>query len=277
MNDQECVRFLQWALPQLRMRWAGFRKVRGQVRKRLNRRIKQLGLPHSLAYEAYLKQHPDEWPILERMCRVTISRFFRDRGFFAALESAVLPALASAVAESDEKILRCWSAGCASGEEAYSVSLLWHCGIASDWTGVAMEITATDVDPLLLRRATRACYSAAGVREVPIGWLNRAFTPMGDEYCLKEEYRPTVRFTEQNIRGDPPPGPFHLILCRNLVFTYFDEGLQRQILAAMTDVLHDGGALAVGLHESLPAGVPGFSPWDPALPIYRKETVSPGP
>lgn len=276
MNDQECIQFLQWALPQLRMRWAGFRKVRGQVRKRLNRRIKHLGLPHSLAYEAYLKQHPDEWPILERICRVTISRFFRDRGFFAGLESTVLPALASAVEESGEKILRCWSAGCASGEEAYSVSLLWHCGIASDWPGVAMEITATDVDPLLLRRATRACYTSASVSGVPADWLSRAFTQRRDEYCLTPQFRDTVRLVQLDIRLHPPPGPFHLILCRNLVFTYFDEGLQREILAAMTPVLCNGGALAVGLHESLPAGVPGFSPWNPALPIYRKETVSPG-
>ncbi len=277
MNDRDCVQFLQWALPQLRMRWPGFRKVRRQVCKRIDRRIKELGLCRLLSYQEYLKQHPDEWPILERMCRVTISRFFRDRGFFAALESEVLPALARRIHESGEKILRCWSAGCASGEEAYSLSLIWPCRIASDWPGLAMEVIATDVDPVLVQRAKRACYTGSSVKGVPADWLSSAFIQRGDDYCLKPEFRETVFFMDQDIRLHRPPGPFHLILCRNLVFTYFDEGLQREILAGMTRVLCDGGALAVGVHESLPAGVPGFSAWQPGLPLYRKETAAPGP
>lgn len=277
MNDRDCVQFLQWALPQLRMRWPGFRRVRGQVGKRINRRIQELGLPHLSAYQEYLQKHPDEWPILARMCRVTISRFFRDRGFFAALETMVLPALARLVHESGGRIVRCWSAGCASGEEAYSVSLIWNCRIASDWPGLELEVTATDVDPVLLQRAKRACYSSSSVKEVPTDWLSRAFTRSGADYCLKPEFRDPVRFMDQDICLHHPPGPFHLILCRNLVFTYFDEGLQREILAAMARVLCHGGALAVGVHESLPADEFGFSPWKPGLPLYRKETDSPGP
>ena len=273
MNDQVCVQFLQRVLPRLRMRWPGFRKVRGQVCKRINRRIQELGLSHICSYEAYLERNSDEWPILERMCRVTISRFFRDRGFFAVLASTVLPDLARTAHESGETSLRCWSAGCASGEEAYSVALLWHYQIAAAWPAVALEITATDVDPVLLDRAVRACYPSTSVKEVPVDWLNRAFTPRGDETCLTEKFRDKVRFMEQDLRQDLPPGPFHLILCRNLVFTYFDTGLQREVLTAMTGVLRDGGALAVGLHESLPAHVPGFSPWSSAPSIYRKETA----
>ena len=277
MNDLDCIQFLQWALPQLRMRWPGFRRVRGQVCKRINRRIQELGLSHLLSYQDYLKQHPDEWPILERMCRVTISRFFRDRRFFAVLESEVLPALAREVHESGEKILRCWSAGCASGEEAYSLSLIWHCRIASDWPGLAMEVIATDVDPVLVQRAKRACYPGSSVHGVPADWLRRAFIQRGADTCLKPEFKDSVRFMDQDIRLHRPPGPFHLILCRNLVFTYFDEGLQREILAGMTPVLSDGGALAIGVHESLPAAVSGFSAWQPGLPVYRKETAPSGP
>ena len=274
MNDQACVRFLQWALPRLRMRWTGFRKVRGQVCKRISRRIKELGLADLVTYEAYLKQYPQEWSILEGMCRVTISRFFRDRAFFGALESSVLPALARSVADSGGGRLRCWSAGCASGEEAYSLSLLWHYRMASDWPGMTMEIIGTDVDTRLLHRATRGCYTPSSVKEVSLGWLSRAFTWTGEEYCLTASFRDRVRFLHQDIRARRPPGSFHLILCRNLVFTYFDEGLQREILAAMADILADGGALAVGTHESIPPGVSGLTRWDPRLPIYRKRVVS---
>jgi len=93
MQRAQCVAFLQWALPQMRMRWAGFRRVRSQVCKRIGRRRRELGLDDLDAYRAYLKERPDEWQRLDAMCRITISRFLRDRGVFEALSEVVLPAL----------------------------------------------------------------------------------------------------------------------------------------------------------------------------------------
>jgi hypothetical protein len=91
MTDQECGQFLQWALPRLGMRWPGFRKVRRQVHKRLNRRLDELGLTQILEYCGYLKTHPDEWQILESFLRISISRFYRDRGVWDRLRDEVLP------------------------------------------------------------------------------------------------------------------------------------------------------------------------------------------
>ena len=79
MLDQDCVRFLQWVLPRLRMRWPGFRKVRRQVCRRLQHRMNELELPGADAYRDYLLGHADEWPVVEHACRVTVSRFNRDR------------------------------------------------------------------------------------------------------------------------------------------------------------------------------------------------------
>ena len=87
MNDRECIGFLQWALPKMRMRWSGFRKVRGQVCKRVSRRMAVLALPDATAYRAYLEVTPDEWITLATLCRVTISRFYRDRGVFDHLRN----------------------------------------------------------------------------------------------------------------------------------------------------------------------------------------------
>ncbi len=123
MTNDECVAFLQWCLPRLGMRWAGFRKVRKTVCKRVARRLHTLGLPDADAYRRYLVGHEAEWPRLDAMCRIPISRFWRDRGVFDLLADEVFPALATAAAARGDNCLRVWSAGCASGEEPYSVRL----------------------------------------------------------------------------------------------------------------------------------------------------------
>ena len=115
MEDSECVRFLQQTLPQLRMRWAGFRKVRKQVCKRIQRRLNELGLADIDAYRDFLRNQADEWPTLEFCCRVTVSRFYRDRSVLAHIGEDVLPALAESAVNAGENRLSAWSAGCAMG------------------------------------------------------------------------------------------------------------------------------------------------------------------
>lgn len=114
MKDSDCVSFLQWALPRLGFRWPGFRKVRRQVCKRIDRRIGKLKLPGPAAYREYLEQVASEWDVLDQFCRISISRFYRDRRVFDHLRDTVLPELADAAMASGESVLRCWSAGCAS-------------------------------------------------------------------------------------------------------------------------------------------------------------------
>ena len=119
MNDPELVRFLQWCLPKLGLRWAGFRKVRGTVRKRLNRRIRELKLPDLAAYRDRLEIDPCEWNWLEVMCRIPISRFYRDKAVYDFLAGEVLPACAQSVRDGaktgscGKRPIRCTS--CATG------------------------------------------------------------------------------------------------------------------------------------------------------------------
>jgi chemotaxis protein methyltransferase CheR len=153
MTDAQCVRFLQWALPQLRMRWDGFRKVRGQVKKRLTRRLRELGLPDIEAYRDYLRRHAGEWHKLDALCRITISRFYRDKGVYAALSQQVLPTLARAARQRRDKTLRVWSAGCGGGEEPYTISILWHLELRDRYPDLQIDIVATDADPAMLARA----------------------------------------------------------------------------------------------------------------------------
>jgi chemotaxis protein methyltransferase CheR len=224
----DCVGFLQWALPRLGRRWAGYRKVRRQVCRRVRRRIEELGLDGFGAYRERLEAEPDEWAALDGLMNVTISRFNRDRGVFEYLRHAVL-----------EPGMRVWSAGCASGEEPYTLALLCD----------GLDILATDVDRAMLRRAEAARYPASALRELADG---DAFT----DGVLAERYR-HVTFARHDVRDDPPAGPFDLVLCRNLAFTYFDEPTQRATLQRFASVTP---TLVIGAHESLPEGQREFSP-----------------
>jgi chemotaxis protein methyltransferase CheR len=250
MTDAECVDFLQWALPRVGLRWQGFRKVRRQVCRRVSRRIAELGLGDTGAYRLYLERNPQEWDALAGLCRITISRFWRDRTVFEALRDLVLPELGPAVSA--------WSAGCASGEEPYSLVL------AAAQAGVKIHVVATDVDPVLLERARRACYRESSLRDLPANLRARGF----DDGCLRPDYRESVDFVRHDVRDGAPGGPFDLVLCRNLVFTYYDDELQREIGRHLARSLRAGGALVVGAHEAVPDAVEEIGSWPGARGVY---------
>jgi chemotaxis protein methyltransferase CheR len=251
MTDAECVAFLQWALPRLGLRWQGFRKVRRQVCRRVSRRMAELGLCEADAYRAYLESDGQEWNVLAGLCRVTISRFWRDRAVFEALRDEVLPELGPSVSA--------WSAGCASGEEPYSLVL------AAAQAHVEIHVTATDVDPVLLERARRACYEESSLRDLPPNIRASAF----EGGCLRREHRAPVDFVRHDAREGAPGGPFDLTLCRNLVFTYFADALQREVGRHLVRSLRSGGTLVVGAHETVPEGLNGLEAWPGARGVYR--------
>lgn len=268
MRDEDCVRFLQWALPRMRLRWPGFRKVRRQVCRRIARRMEALDCADVNAYRARLEDDPDEWRQLEPLCRVTISRFWRDRHVFDALRTTILPELARAAQARRASMLRCCCIGCASGEEPYTVALLWHLELAEQFPNLFLEMIATDIDPTLLSRAKTACYPESSLRDLPDGLKRNAFSRSGDELCLDERFRVGIDFRRQDVRNEVPNGPFDLLLCRNLVFTYFDKTLQREIESRLVEQLVPEGAFVVGERESPLNGELG--PWIAESGIYRK-------
>ena len=269
MNDADCVAFLQWALPRLGLRWQGFRRVRNQVCKRVDRRIHALNVNGLAAYEAYLDEHASEWAALEALCSIPISRFYRDRAVFDALGEQILPEVAERAAARVPAVARCWSAGCASGEEPYTVSLLWDQHVEPRYPHTRLTIIATDVDEHLLERARAACYSKSSLRELPRTWIERAFARRDTLFCLRDPWKACIEFCHQDLRLTQPPGEFDLILCRNVAFTYFSDPVQRAVLARISERLRADGFLVVGRHESLPPGAP-FLGAPGALGIFRK-------
>jgi chemotaxis protein methyltransferase CheR len=183
--------------------------------------------------------------------------------------SGCLPALASK-SLSDDGCVRCCSLGSASGEEPYSLSMFGKFLMVPRFPSVRFEVTACEADPLLVERAKAGCYQAASLKEVPLPWSETAFEREGALFRIRDEYREGVSFVCCDIRNELPPGPFHLILCRNLAFTYFNEELQAMMAEKIYSILMDQGVLMLGSHENLPAGVPGFERMSAQMPFYRK-------
>lgn len=253
MRDADCVAFLQWALPRMSMRWLGFRKVRRQVCKRIGRRIKELNLETLDQYRDHLKMDEDEWRVLDAACRITISRFYRDRHVFNVLASEVLPPIFT-TADKQKRLVRCWCAGCASGEEPYTLAILYHNLLCPIFPDINFEVIATDADPVMIARAGKASYAPGSMRDLPSKWRDQAFVQLNGHLCLKEEYRECVTILLQDIRDEMPEGPFDVVLCRNLILTYFDAETQYELLKRVMARLRLGGYLVVGAHESLPEG-----------------------
>jgi chemotaxis protein methyltransferase CheR len=273
-SKDEFAALFQAIAARLGLRVEGYRRVRGTVEKRLRRRLPTLGLARFADYERYLAAHPDEWAWVLPRCRITISRFARDRAVFERLVRLELPACAAAARARGQSVLRIWSAGTASGEEAYGVAIAWQLELAARYPDLSLDLLGTDADPVVLARAERGVYPSGSLRELPEDYRAQAFEPRGAEWALCERFRAGVRFEQADLRQVCPSGPFEMVLCRNLAFTYFDEAAQRHAAQAIAAALAPAGVLVVGSGENVPVGVPGFEALAPCF--YRARILPAG-
>ena len=270
MSDHELIGFLQWCLPKLQLRWPGFRKVRRTIRKRLTRRIRELGLAGLADYRNTLAADPAEWSFLDKICRIPISRFYRDRSIYNMLTNQVLPDCAARARTRSDCKISILSAGCASGEEPYSVSLVWHLRVAEKFPDCTIDILAVDVDDLMISRAHAACYSSSALKDLPHDLVELGFEQKHGVHCLKDRFRKCVHFLNCDLRRSVPDGPFDLVLCRNTAFTYFDKTTQALVSSKLAAALRIGGYLVTGAHEVLPAMDNDLVRAQPGSPVFRK-------
>lgn len=274
MKDADCIAFLQWALPRMQLSWPGYRKVRRSACKRIDRRCRELKVRDIAEYRDHLEAEPSEWDVLRTCCAISISRFYRDRAVFETLEHVVLPALASNAMERGDTNLECWSAGCASGEETYTLSILWRLKLAERHPQLNLRVLATDIDADLLKRAATACYRASTLKELPLAWRDQAFDMREGQYCLRAPFREAVRFVREDLCAALPEQRFDLILCRNGIFTYFSFELQMRLAQQLLGRLYPGGALIIGLHESLPSQLENVEPWPEVRAVFRRTSTA---
>jgi len=271
MNDQSCVEFLQWCLLKLDFRWQGFKKVRKQVCKRIQRRVSELGISDLISYRNYLEKNPGEWNYLDSMCFITISRFYRDKAVFNSIQNEIFPLLTRNVIGENKNEIRCWSAGCCSGEEPYTLKILWDRFIDNhSEENITLHILATDFRSYLIERAKSGFYHKGTLKELPKELIEQAFIKYEDGFKLKDHIKTNVKFLVQDIRNQLPYGEFHLVLFRNLVFTYFSEPLQIEILKNVVEKLKPCGFLIIGAHERLPVEINEIVKYKKNNCIYQK-------
>ena len=200
--------------------------------------------------------------------RATTSKLFAARSTFAALLALRFSPGSISLASS----LRASSRRYLSDELPARIrSNVYNFADADDATlPRRVRLLGTDADATLLRRAEAARYQGGSLKDLPAAWRDAAFTRDGEAFVLRPEFRRDVAFQEADIRCGQPDGPFDLVLCRNLVFTYFAPGLQETLQRAIAARLAPGGYLAIGAHERLPAETGDLVPLAPKLPIYRK-------
>lgn len=264
MKEQACIRFLQWALPQLHMRWKGFKKVRGQVCKRIRNRLIQLNLSDFNDYKDFLKKHPDEWQILDSLSRITISRFNRDKQVFEYVMNRAVTMLKI------QPHLKICSIGCASGEEPYTLSLFLLNSSVIDLSRTHVEILAIDSERHLLERARKGCYQYGTLKDLPEELIERCFSKNGEVFCLYDKYKAPVIFNLQDIRYKMPEGTFDLMLCRNLVATYYTDSLQRRIFEDIAAHIKEGGYLVLGKEEKFDTLPDTLKIWKQQERIFQK-------
>ena len=223
-------------------------------------------------YRSYLEQHAEEWKILDSLCYITISRFYRDRKVFGTLQHQILPRLSRNALIRNRVEIRCWSMGCCSGEEPYTLQILWHLDLLPKLPKqLPFKIIATDRRPDLISRAKRGQYPQGNLKELPTTFLEKAFIQSNSNCILKGYLKTGIRFSAQDIRQQLPEGNFDLILCRNLVFTYFQHDLQSRLSEQIFKRLTSNGFLVLGANESLKSSGDSLTPYSVEKSIYWKK------
>ena len=221
---------------------------RGTILRRMHRRMSVHELPDLLAYRQYVGTHAEEAAALLRDLLISVTNFFRDPESWAALESIVLPRLLAG-RRSDDPI-RVWVAGCATGEEAYSMAMTLSDAVATVSDPPRFQVFATDIDADAIAAARAGLYSNSDVADVPPERLRRYFVREGDAYRVRRELRDGMLFTVHNILRDPPFSAVDLISCRNLLI-YLNRSAQDRVMELLHFSLRPGGFLLLGGSELL--------------------------
>ena len=219
------------------------------LRRRIAVRMRARGMHGYAEYAQLLDSDAREYERLMDALTINVTRLFRNREVYEALERVVIPTLWAR----PEERLRVWSAGCSSGEEPYSLAILFHLHAARAGEArraARVDVHGTDIDRASLENATRGTFAEGDFAETPDVVRSTFFAPDAP-FTVRSDIRALVRFSRLDLLHEaPPPGPHHLILCRN-VLIYFDRDSQERLFTAFHDALAPGGFLVLGKVETL--------------------------
>ena len=235
------------------------------ILRRMTRRMTILNVPDQDAYLSYLKENPDEPEALANELLIGVTHFFRDQEPFEAAKAEIERIVQEAA---DDREIRAWIPGCSTGEEAYSVALLFAEAIRRHGKGNMLRVFATDIDVRSLASGRRGRYSSALDELLPDHVLNRYFTHIESGYQVTQALRDSVVFSKHNVTQDPPFSKIDFLSCRNL-FIYFSNSLQLRTLERFHYALRNGGVLFMGRSENLGDGSKLFTDIDRKARLFR--------
>jgi chemotaxis protein methyltransferase CheR len=221
----------------------------GCLRRRIAVRMRARGVTDYAAYRALLDRDPAEYDQLLDALTINVTKLYRDADVWHEVARTVIPALWAL----DVPRLEVWSAGCASGEELYTLAALFH--QHAERTGTPqrlrrLRITGSDIDRASLEAARRGAYATEAFAEMPVELRTRYFSATAP-HVAAPELRALVDVERRDLLLDPPPRQaFHLIACRNVVI-YFDRTSQEPLMRRFHEALHPGGFLVLGKVETL--------------------------
>jgi len=252
--DHELQLILKYLHKERGFDFSGYRSP--TVDRRIKQRLIATQSGNLSEYLEYLEKNQDELDHLLSTLTIKVSRFFRDTMTFEYIANEILPALILEKIQKGDHSLRIWSAGCSTGEEAYSMAILIHKLREKDIPQLNLHLFATDIDRAALSKAQEAVYLLKSLEDTKHGLVEKYFTRAGDLFTLLPEIRQAVRFSQYDLldtRSYVPPesvyGNFDIVLCRNVVI-YFIIDQQNIIFDKLYRSLAESGYLVLGKAES---------------------------
>lgn len=241
------------------------------IRRRIARRMVLLRIETLAEYVRFLQLRSDELKTLQEEVLINVTRFFRDPHFWSTLSNEVLPAFFAG--RPTEKPIRVWCGGCSSGEEVYSLAITILEYLIANGLETTLQVFGTDASERSIDMARTAIYPETLNAEISQDRLRRFFVKVDRGYQVSKRVRDCCIFAQHNLASDPPFSHIDFLSCRN-VMIYFNEALQKQVLAVFHYALHQDGLLLLGSSETLRDSETGFSVFDRKQKIYRR---NPGP
>lgn len=220
---------------------------RSTLIRRVERRMHVLNIGSGRAYLQRVRSDAAECEALFRDLLINVTRFFRDPEMFEALRSKVVEPL---LRQSDGEDIRVWIPGCSSGEEAYSIAMLFAEAARGMDLINPVQIFASDIDEQMLNIAREGSYPAAALADIPSPLRERWTIPHGERFSISGQIRDLIRFSNHSVVKDPPFSRIDLVSCRNLLI-YFDDRLQQSVMPILHYALRPGGFLFLGPSESI--------------------------
>ena len=240
---------------------------RASLTRRIHKRMQEVGVKTYAEFARLLEQNPAEFDQLCTTVLINVTAFFRDGVPWDELASTIVPRILEN--KRPDEPLRVWSAGCASGEEAYTLAIILADALGADAFRSRVKIYATDVDEHALTMARHATYDSKQVEGVPPDLLEKYFERQDGRYIFRKDLRRIVIFGRNDLVQDAPISRVDLLVCRNTLM-YFNAATQAQILGRFHFALTDGGYLFLGRAETLLAHSESFAPVDLKRRIFTK-------